>query len=198
MTDDAFVREFQSRTGLKVDGDPGPATWAKLDELAPKQGAQFVWPASYAGMTAFYGPPGGPDCTAGRAVLPFAFPLAWDNSQRVSTISCHRKVAPALMGIFADAAAHYGEDEFRRLRLDRFGGCFNDRPMRGGTRKSVHAWGAAIDLDPTMNQLSWGADKASFGKPAYEPFWRIVEGYGATSLGRAKNYDWMHFQFAGL
>lgn len=35
ITDDAFVRLFQSRAGLKVDGWPGRETLAKLEELLP-------------------------------------------------------------------------------------------------------------------------------------------------------------------
>jgi hypothetical protein len=70
--------------------------------------------------------------------------------------------------------------------------------MRGGTALSMHAWGIAVDLDPINNQLRWGKDRASFARPEYLPFWKIVEAHGATSLGRAKNYDWMHFQFATI
>ena len=35
MTDDAFVRLFQERAGLKVDGWPGRDTLAMLDNLLP-------------------------------------------------------------------------------------------------------------------------------------------------------------------
>ena len=91
-----------------------------------------------------------------------------------------------------------GEERFRALRLDRFGGCYNYRPMRGGSALSTHAWGAAVDLDPERNQLTWGADKAAFAAPEYEAFWQIVEAHGAVSLGRSRNRDWMHFQFARL
>jgi hypothetical protein len=35
-------------------------------------------------------------------------------------------------------------------------------------------------------------------KPAYEPFWKFVEEEGAVSLGRARNYDYQHFQCALL
>ena len=35
MTDDDFVRLFQERAGLKIDGWPGRDTLAKLDELTP-------------------------------------------------------------------------------------------------------------------------------------------------------------------
>lgn len=36
MTDDAFVREFQRRAGLKPDGVAGPATMAALDRTFPQ------------------------------------------------------------------------------------------------------------------------------------------------------------------
>ena len=70
--------------------------------------------------------------------------------------------------------------------------------MRGGSAWSIHSWGAAVDLDPDNNQLRWGKNKASFAKPAYENFWKIVENEGWVSLGRERNYDWMHFQAAKL
>ena len=145
-----------------------------------------------------FGAAGNPQCTAGSVVLPFPFVIAWDQSQRVSRFSCHAKVAPALMGIFSAAASHYGEDEFRRLRLDQFGGCYNFRPMRGGTSLSMHAWGIAVDLDPINNQLTWGRERATFAKPEYDAFWQIVEAHGGISLGRERNRDWMHWQFAKL
>lgn len=186
-----------------VDGLWGARTSAALDRVHAARGEPVLapsrrrWPAQGA-MTAFYGSPGWPDCTAGRARLPFPFPLAWDDDQRITTFACHIKCADAFTAIFAQAAEHYGEAEFRRLRLDRFGGCYNYRPMRGGSAMSTHAWGAAVDLDPENNQLRWGRDKASFARPEYEPFWAIVEAQGAVSLGRVRNFDWMHFQFATL
>jgi hypothetical protein len=155
----------------------------------------MIYPLASA-MTEFYGEAGGPACTTGRVILPFPFIVAWDTSQKISRFSCHEKLAKPLTVIFTAAATHYGEKQFRKLRLDRFGGCFNYRPMRGGTALSTHAWGAAVDLDPERNQLKWGRDKASFAKPEYEAFWNIVESNGGVSLGRVKNYDWMHFQFA--
>lgn len=146
----------------------------------------------------FYGPAGGPNCTAGSVKLPFPFVVAWNTSQRVSGFRCHAKVADAFTSVFAEAGKHYGEKQFRALRLDLFGGCYNFRKMRGGTAVSMHAYGIAVDLDPERNQLRWAKDRATFAKPDYEAFWKIVEAHGATSLGRARNFDWMHFQFAGL
>ena len=40
--------------------------------------------------------------------------------------------------------------------------------------------------------------EAVFSGPEYDAFWSIVEKEGAFSLGRERNYDWMHFQFATL
>jgi hypothetical protein len=155
------------------------------------------WPLqTTAALTAFYGPAGGRDCTAGTCTLPFPFPLAWDASQRLSRFSCHVKVAPAMTRIFANAAKHYGEKQFRALKLDQYGGCYNYRKMRGSSRLSTHAWGIAVDLDPVANGLRVAAPKARLSGEAYVPFWKIVEAEGAVSLGRHANRDWMHFQFA--
>ena len=149
-------------------------------------------------MEVFYGPAGSAAATAGRCELPIPFVIAWNKDQRVTGFSCHRKVAAPMTAIFAEAVQHYGEDRYRRLRLDLFGGCFNDRNMRGGSRKSTHAYGAAVDLDPEHNRLRWSADRAAFARSDYDAFWKIVEGYGGVSLGRAADMDWMHFQFARL
>jgi len=149
-------------------------------------------------MENFYGRAGGPEATAGICVLPFAFLIAWNTVQSVRKFNCHRRVAAPLRTIFAEAARHYGEAEYRRLRLDLYGGCYNNRNMRGGTQKSTHAYGAAVDLDPDRNQLRWGRDRASFARSEYDAWWSIVEAQGALSLGRAADIDWMHFQFSRL
>ncbi|UXO94008.1 M15 family metallopeptidase [Pseudanabaena phage Pan4] len=150
---------------------------------------------TYARLTKVFGPAAGAACTAGRAQFPFPFVIAWDKTQKIRSHACHELIAPHLTSIYAQAAAHYGEKRFRDLGLDLFGGCYNDRPMRGSTRRSTHAWGIAVDVDPARNQLRWGADKAVLDGPDYEAWWKIIEAHGAFSLGRKSNYDWMHFQF---
>lgn len=146
-------------------------------------------------MTAFYGPVGENQTSI---VLPYPMVLAWDPNVTIKRMTCHQKCADAFQQIFEDTLAAYGLKDIKRLKLDQFGGCLNVRKMRGGDAWSIHSWGAAIDIDPDRNQLRWGKDKASLAKPEYEKFWEIVEGQGATSLGRARNYDWMHFQLARL
>ena len=197
-----FIEDWQRAIGVKPDGDFGADTYQASLALLPgrataPQAVSKPYPPQ-SGVAAFYGPAGGRDCTAGSVSLPFPFPLAWDDSQKVTRFACHVRVAASMTAIFAESAKNYGEAEFRRLRLDRFGGCYNYRAMRGGTSLSMHSWGIAVDLDPINNQLKWGRDRAAFARPEYLPFWAIVEAHGATSLGRAKNFDWQHFQFAGL
>ncbi len=219
---EAALKEFQANNGLKADGIYGPKSAAKLASANPKKGlkgplpdrapatpvaspgkAALQWPRQI-DCQQFYGAPGNPRCTAGKAKLPIPFRIAWDLDQKVNQFSCHELVAAPMTAIFAEAVAHYGEAEFRKLGLDLFGGCYNLRKMRGGSSYSMHSWGIAVDLDPERNQLQWGAKAtkttkaAEFAKPAYEPFWQIVESKGALSLGRARDFDWMHFQFARL
>ncbi len=130
--------------------------------------------------------------------LPYPLVLAWDNSAVVKKVTCNIKVHNSLYTIFENTLKTYGLEEVKKLKLNNFGGCLNVRKMRGGSSWSIHSWGAAIDLDPDRNQLKWGKDKATLAKKEYEPFWKIVEAEGWISLGRKKNYDWMHFQAALL
>lgn len=157
----------------------------------------YVYPTQK-DVTAFYGPPGGAECTAGKVSLPMPFRIAWNTSQTVTRFSCHAKVEGAMTTIFHQVHEAYGPDRMRALGLDLFGGCYNFRKMRGGSSYSMHSWGIAVDLDPTRNQLRWKSNRASFARPDYEEFWQIVEANGAVSLGRERNFDWMHFQFARL
>jgi len=203
----AAIRAFQRVHGLAADGIAGPKTLAELfpapmprrdqDRPARAPAAAVTWPRQK-DCTAFFGPPGGALATAGKVTLPFAFRIAWNLNQRVSSFRCHRRVAGPLERIFSTAVQHYGEKQYRALGLDLFGGCYNLRKMRGGSSWSMHSWGIAVDLDPARNQLKWGRDRAELAKPAYEPFWKIVESAGAVSLGRTRNMDFMHFQFARL
>ncbi|GAA2888243.1 hypothetical protein GGQ99_004814 [Aminobacter niigataensis] len=156
-----------------------------------------AWPTQ-ADVRKFYGEPGNPQCTAGMVDLAYPMRIAWDLNQRITRFRCHGKVEAPLERIFRNTLAHYGEAKIKALGLDLFGGCYNLRQMRGSKAWSMHSWGIAVDLDPARNQLKWGRDRAVFAKPEYEPFWQIVEAEGALSLGRARNYDWMHFQFARL
>jgi hypothetical protein len=62
----------------------------------------------------------------------------------------------------------------------------------------MHAWGIAIDFDAANNGLKWNHTRASLAHPDCIPFWEIWESVGWLSLGRAKDFDWMHVQAAKL
>lgn len=144
---------------------------------------------------AYFGAPG---TNQTLLILPYAMRLSWEPRTEIHKIGCNVNVKDALGRIFHNTLSHYGLDRIKELRLDLFGGCLNVRKKRGGSEWSMHAFGVAVDLDPDHNQLSWGRDRAAFSNPSYDKFWRIVESEGAVSLGRARNFDWMHFQFARL
>lgn len=142
-------------------------------------------------MMAYFGQPGENQT---MVVCPYPMRLSWDLGTPIHRFSCHEKVATSLNWILTKTLEHYGIEQIRDLGLDRFGGCLNVRMKRGGTTWSTHAWGAAVDLWPEVNQLSWDGTRAQFAKPEYEPFFQIVEAAGWTSLGRARDFDWMHIQ----
>lgn len=127
--------------------------------------------------------------------LPFPMRLADEPIKTINRFSCHSMVRDALGRIWKNTLDHYGYEQLVKMRLDMFGGCFNDRKMRGGSAWSMHAWGIAQDVDPDRNQLHFKREQASLMQPAYDPFWAIVYAEGALSLGKERNYDPMHFQF---
>ncbi len=130
--------------------------------------------------------------------LPFPHRLSWDKRKVVHRISCHQKVSDSLNNVLTNVLNHYGLEEIRRLRLDIWGGCLSVRKKRGGTSWSTHAWGIAMDYDPDHNALRWGRDRAAFARPEYDKWWECWEKEGWVSLGRKKNYDWMHVQAAKI
>lgn len=180
----------------RLKGDTSAETWRDVDEgkPAPAPVKANVWPRQ-ADVPKFFGAPGGDQATL---YLPFPMRIAWEPSKQVTRVSCHAKVKDAFSGIWTETFKHYGLARIQQLRLDMFGGCLNVRKMRGGSAWSMHSWGIAWDADPERNQLKWDRKLASLDDSAYDAFWNIVEGHGAISLGRARNYDWMHFQFARL
>lgn len=126
--------------------------------------------------------------------LPYKMRLAWDKNTFVDKIRCHKLVAPKLDLIFKELLSVYGYTKLVELGIDLFGGCFNFRAMRGGSDYSRHSWAIAIDLDPERNQLKETAKTARFARPEYKQMIDIFYKHGFISLGREKNYDWMHFE----
>lgn len=194
QTDFAFERLVEIRETGKA-----PRDWR--DEQ-PLDGNPNKWPTQ-SKVASVFGPHGEPDAATPPPPLvkvpcPWTLKLSWNRNQTLSAITIHQKCAASLERILKRVHTHYGTDEIRRLRLDLFGGSYNPRKMRGSSKWSMHAWGIAIDWDPDRNRLKWGRDQASLAGREYLPWWRFWEEEGWVSLGRARNFDWMHVQAARL
>ncbi len=126
--------------------------------------------------------------------LPYPMRLAWDKNTVITKMRCHRLVADKFSAVFAEILTAYGMKKIVELGIDLYGGCFNFRAMRGGSDYSRHSWAVAIDLDPERNQLKETSASARFARPEYKVMIDIFYKHGFESLGREKNYDWMHFQ----
>ena len=126
--------------------------------------------------------------------LPYPMSLAWDLNTTVTKMRCHKLVADNFKKVFEEILSTYGIDEIKRLGIDLFGGCFEYRKMRGGNDFSRHSWGVAIDLDPSRNKLKETSKTARFARLEYKKMIDIFYKHGFISLGREKNYDWMHFE----
>lgn len=206
------LRRFQSANSLPVTGKADKATVAALrlssssvsfeekgfipdrDKDDPDDGRKGRWPRQR-DVAAFYGAVG---TRQTRIEVPWTMRLAWDKDVRVRKVTLHEKVAPSAKLVFEKLRGMYSDREIKALGLDLFGGSLNVRRMRGGSRYSMHSWGIAIDFDPERNQLSWKRPRARLSEDDAIPFWRAFEAEGWVSLGRARNFDWMHVQAARL
>ena len=145
---------------------PSPNPWPEQDE---------------ASLHAFYGSPGDEDQLVNLPVNGVFY-----EGEAVRTIRCHRKVAKSLGRILVQLAAspHAGI-------LTKYAGCFNDRSVRGGSSPSLHARGAAIDLDPDHN-----ANGQAWPNSAIIPIgvMEIFSREGWLAAGAFWGRDAMHFQ----
>jgi len=200
----AALRAFQAARGLPVtgvaDADTVSALRASSTDGLPRilDRADLPpakpWPIQ-ADVPAFYGPVAMDQTTLS---LPFPMRLAWAKDTIISRITLHSKVVESAGRAFEAIASAYAPAKRVELGLDLFGGSLNVRRMRGGSAYSMHSWGVAIDFDPERNQLAWGRDRARLAQLDAEAFWAAWEAEGWVSLGRSRNYDWMHVQAARL
>ena len=194
----ATVASLQQALRVPMDGVLGPVT---LEAAARAVGAALDdaalrWPAQSevrSGRSVF-GQPGDEDALV--CITP-PYQLFFEG-QPVRVIRVHREVADAVRAVLVEVLGHYGAERIRELGLDDFGGCYNFRASRGGSALSMHAWGVALDWMPGRNGMQLGAPQAVLSRAEYRAWWEIWERHGAVSLGRERNYDWMHVQFARL
>lgn len=174
---------------LKVDGFWGPKSQAScrayLRSLMPKPNP---WPNNdQRSLRRFYGEPGD---ESNLVMIDLPYPMFYDG-KRVTRTRVHKKCAASLLRILTAIRDLMPQHPHITDEAQDFGGIFNDRPKRGGTSRSVHAWGAAIDLDADDNTFrdSWPM-RSDMPLEIMEAFAR--EGW--TSAGAFWGYDAMHFE----
>lgn len=146
------------------------------------------WPeADQASLRAFYGQPGD---ESNLVSITFPFPMFYDG-KRVNTTRVHKKCAASLLRILTAIGTKYHGTPDVIEEAEDYGGCFNFRLKRGGSTYSLHAFGAAIDLDADDNTFrdSWPM-QADMPLEIMECFAR--EGW--KSAGAFWGYDGMHFE----
>lgn len=184
------IQAIQKKIGVLPDGVFGPKSRAALKEYLRKLGpAVNPWPRdNESSLRAFYGEPGD---ESNLVAFEPPFPMFYDGKQ-VKTLRCHKKVKDSLLRILTAIGKSYGGQRGVLEEAEDYGGCFNFRPKRGRTTGwSLHAWGAAIDLDADDNTFkdTW-PQKADMPLEVIEEF--AKEGW--LSAAAAWGYDAMHFQ----
>jgi hypothetical protein len=181
----AEIKAVQTRIGATPDGFWGPksigACQAHLRALMPSPNP---WPAQdQASLLAFYGPAGDESRLVNLPVDGLG--LCYDG-QPVRTVRCHARVAESLGRVLAKIAASP-----QAWILAHYDGCFNDRPMRGGSLPSLHARGASVDFWAAKNGnlLHWPT-AAAMPLEVMEIF--AAEGW--LPAGAFWSRDGMHFQ----
>jgi hypothetical protein len=185
--------------GLRIDGLYGSKTSDALYIYSTVQLRDVTnfWPrqTEVRARNSIFGAPG---TNQTMVELPYMMYGDYDRRIKVTAFQAHAKVEASLKRIFGRTLDHYGLTQIRKLNLDIFSGCYNYRATTGSSTLSMHAWGIAVDIDAAHNQMNEDNDEAAFASSIYAPFIDFWEDEGWVNLGRARNYDWMHFQAARL
>lgn len=176
-------------TGDDVDGDIGPISLSRIKSyLRSLMPSPHPWPKTdYGSLVAFYGQPG--DESNLTKIIP-PFQMFYDGKP-VNAITLHKKCAQSLLRVLTNIHQKHGTNKTIMAAVSNYAGCFNNRNKRGGTSKSLHAWGAATDLDPDNN-----GNNTHWPNVATMPF-EVMEEFareGWLPAGAFWSRDAMHFQ----
>lgn len=187
------IMKVQERIGAVVDGFWGPQSMAACQRwLRGMMPVRNPWPGtSQEELTKFYGKPGDEGAMV-RMAVPKGVVVRYFGKELGrpgpddDTIYCHEKVAESLGRVFKRLARTHPEV------LLKYAGMYANRPMRNGSLPSLHARGAAIDLDPDPNgNLTPWPVVATMPLGVMEAF--AYE--GITSAGAFWHRDAMHHQW---
>ncbi len=135
-----------------------------------------------------------------RVHTPWKLVTAWDGKQ-VKGVKVHNKCGESLLRVFRaiwlDAiseATATGDPQkvIESWGMHLFGGGYNYRLMRGGSRLSMHSYGCAVDFDPARNGMG---DKT----PNFANCPEVLAAFKAEGWvwgGDWSNPDGMHWQAA--
>ena len=182
-----LIKAIQAKVGTTPDGIIGEKTLTALAEaldVSLPEPTTMPTQAQVRAGTSMFGRPG---CEDDLVNVTPPYPLLYEGKP-VKSIRVHRLIAGRVEAALRAVLEHYGQEAISRLGLDVYSGSYNYRASTGGSSLSMHAWGIALDFDP----------EARFSGAEYDAWWRIWEEQGAVSLGRERDYDWMHLQFARL
>lgn len=191
------IKLIQKKVGVTADGIIGEKTLAAICKaLDISQPVCTQWPtqAEVRSGKSMFGHVG---CEENLVNIVPPYPLYYDGT-KVKTIRVHKLIADAVTHALQDILDHYGLDSIHRLGLDNYSGSYNYRKTTSGASYSMHAWGIALDFAAEKNAYSTHKPHASLSIAECMKWWEIWESYGAVSLGRARDVDWMHLQFARL
>lgn len=127
-------------------------------------------------------------------ITPYKIYTSWDD-RLIKKLAVHKLCAESLEASLVKIGQEISELDRKRYQLDRCGGTFNYRPVRGyGLEKlSVHSYGAAIDLAPALNRLGQKYDAKKNMMPLEVV--EIFKEFGASWGGMWTRPDAQHFQF---
>jgi hypothetical protein len=133
----------------------------------------------------FFGRPG----TNLVPIIP-PFQMYYD-SHPIKSITVNKMVATSLLLVFNEILDKCGHDQKKvdEIGASAYGGCYNDRSIRGSKNISNHAFAAAIDIDPAHNTL--GSKKAKSNPIIVTAFKNQGWLWGGDYSGRR---DPMHFE----
>jgi LysM repeat protein len=120
-----------------------------------------------------------------RVALPFAIPLDWDPAKSATGIRCHRLLALLFTEVFQRITA-----SGLKATVKTYGGCYQYRAKRNGSKPSTHSWGIAIDFNVGTNAMGTAGDM--------DPrLVKLMEDMGFLWGGRwgGAGKDPMHFQY---
>jgi len=133
----------------------------------------------------FYGKPGE---NLVHIIPPFQM---YYDKHPLKSILVNKMVASSLLRVFGEILDKCGHDQKQidAIGVSNFGGCYNERSIRGSTNISNHSFACAIDIDPEHNQL--GNKIGRMSPITITAFKNEGWLWGGDYKGRK---DWMHFE----